>query len=165
MRMPRLPQLSATAPLALLLVLAGCAGGRVPRELSQRLQWELGPELANGGATLERLPDGARVTLADQTLFPADRAVLDTRGRYVLASLVQGLLAPDLLQVDVTGPAEFLPQARAAAVAEFLRDTQVAPNLLFISLQQGSAVSVTAPQATTITVTSPRRSSRTDRPA
>jgi hypothetical protein len=86
----------------------------------------------------------------------------------VLASLVEGLLAPALLQVDVAGPAEPLQQARAAAVAEFLRDTQVAPNLLFITVQQGAPQGTpangAAPQATTITVTSPGHSSRTDHP-
>jgi outer membrane protein OmpA-like peptidoglycan-associated protein len=162
--MSQLSRWSATAPLALFLLLTGCADGRLPRDLNGRLQRELAPELASGGATLEQLPDGARVTVADQTLFPTGGTALDTKGRLALASLVEALLAPALLQVDVAGPAGTLPQARAAAVAEFLRDTQVAPNLLFISLQQETPGGAAAPQATTVTVTSPGRSSRTDHP-
>jgi hypothetical protein len=152
------------APFALVLLLAGCAGERSPRDLGDRLQTELAPELANGGATLERLPDGARVTFADQTLFPAGGTELDANGRFVLASFTQGLLAPPLLQVDVAGPAAPLPQARAATVSRFLQEIQVAPNLLFGSLQQAAPISGAAPQATTITVTNPGRSSRTDHP-
>ncbi|HEX4171526.1 MAG TPA: hypothetical protein VHY82_03515 [Acetobacteraceae bacterium] len=161
-------RLSATAALfGLVLLLAGCADERSPRDLGDRLQTELAPELANGDATLERLPDGARVTLADQTLFPVGGTKLGERGRFVLSSLVEGLLAPPLLTVDVAGPvgtSEFLPQARATAVAQFLRGIQVAPNLLFTSLQAGTPPGGVAPQATTITVTTPGRSSRTDHP-
>lgn len=159
------PRLSPTVALSVLaLLLGGCAGERSPRDLGDRLQTELAPELANGGATLERLPDGARVAFPDQTLFSAGGAELDTRGRFILTSLAQGLLAPPLLQVDVAGPAAPLSQARAAAVAQFLNGIQVAPNLLFAALQQDTPTGGAAPQAATITVTSPGRSSRTDHP-
>jgi hypothetical protein len=154
---------ATAAFLVLALFLGGCAGERSPRDLVDRLQSELAPELANGGGTLERLPDGVRITLADQTLFPAGGTKLDTRGRFVLTSLVEGLLAPALLRVDVAGPAP-VPQERAAAVAQFLNGVQVAPNLLFASLYTGPLPSSQMPQATTITVTAPARSSRTDHP-
>lgn len=150
---------------ALVLLVGGCANENSPQNLGNRLQAELRPELANGSATLERLPDGARVTLPDQTLFPAGGAELDARGRFVLASLVEALLAPALLEVDIAGSAPTsLQQAKAGTVARFLRDIQVAPNLLFASVQEATPVAGTAPQATTITVTLPERSSRTDHP-
>lgn len=161
--MPRSSGLSATTLLAMLLLLAGCADGRAPRNLGDRLQTELSPELASGGIVLQRLPDGARVTLADQTLFPTGGAELGAGGRFVLTSLVQALLAPPLLRVDVTGAAgEPLPlqEARARAVTQFLHDIQVAPNLLFISLQE-AVPDGAAPQATTVTVTLPGNSSQT----
>ena len=148
----------------MVLLFAGCAGERSPRDLGDRLQTELAPELASGDVTLQRLPDGARVTLGDQMLFPAGGTELNDRGRFVLASLAEGLLAPPLLLVDVSGPAEPLPRARAGAIAQYLRAIQVAPNLLFTSLQQGARTGGASPQATTIMVLSPGHSSRTGHP-
>jgi hypothetical protein len=152
--------------LAPLLIL-GCTAERSAGNLGDRLQAELGSELANGRASLERLPDGARVTFGDQTLFPTGGAELDAGGRFALTSFVEALLAPALLQVDVAGPSGTpgpLQQARANTVTQFLHDIQVAPNLLFISLQEASPPAGAAPQATTITVTLPARSSSTDPP-
>jgi outer membrane protein OmpA-like peptidoglycan-associated protein len=158
--------LRASVSVAQLVLLLGCASERSPQDLSDRLQVELSPEIASGGVTLERLQDGARVTLPDQMLFQTGGAELDARGRYVLTSLVQALLAPPLLQVDIAGPAGTpmpLQQARVRAVTEFLQGIQVAPNLLFTGLQeQPPAADGVAPQATTVTVTRPARSSRTD---
>ena len=164
--MIRMGPLRASVFIAQLVLLLGCASERSPQDLGDRLQVELSSELANGSVTLERLQDGARVTLPDQTLFPTGGAELDAKGRDVLTSLVAALLAPPLLQVDVAGPADTpmpLQQARVRAVSQFLQDIQVAPNLLFIGLQEGPpAAGDVTPQATTITVTRPGRSSQTD---
>ena len=48
-------------------------------------------------------------------------------------------------QFVFAGPAAPIPEARAAAVAQFLRETQVAPNLLFTSLQQATLKDGAAP--------------------
>lgn len=164
--MIRMRPLRASVFVAQLVLLLGCASERSPQDLGDRLQVELSPELASGSVTLERLPDGARVTLPDQTLFPTGGAELNAKGRDILSSLVEALLAPPLLQVEVAGPAGApmqLQQARVRAVTEFLQGIQVAPNLLFIGLQENPPVAgdVTS-QATTITVTRPKRSSQTD---
>src|SRR5262245_37145766 len=164
--MKRTRTLRASISVAQLILLLGCASERSPQDIGDRLQAELSPELASGSVTLERLPDGARVTLPDQTLFPTGGTELDAKGRFVLTRLVQALLAPSLLQVDVAGPANApmpLQQARVRTVTQFLEGIQVAPNLLFMGLQEGPpAAGDAAPQATTITVTRPLRSSRTD---
>jgi hypothetical protein len=159
--------LRACVCVAPLLLLLGCASERSPLDISDRLQAELSPELANGSVTLEQLPDGARVTLPDQTLFRTGGAELDAKGRYILTGLVEALLAPPLLQVEVAGPAGTptpLQQARVRAVTQFLQGIQVAPNLLFTELQEGPPTAGdVAPQVTTVTVTRPARSSRTGR--
>jgi hypothetical protein len=161
--MKRTSALLASVSAVPLVLLLGCASERSPQDVGDRLQAELSPALSSGSVTLERLPDGARVTLPDQTLFPTGGAQLDARGRYVLTSVVQALLAPSLLQVDVAGPASTpmpLQQARVRTVTQFLEGIQVAPNLLFMGLQEGPpAAGDAAPQATTITVTRPLRSS------
>src|SRR5512133_1781003 len=102
--MIRMSRLRALASGAQLVLLVGCAAEQSPQNLGDRLQAELNPQLANGSVTLERLPDGARIALPDQTLFPAGGAELDAQGRFILASLVEALLAPALLQVEVVGP-------------------------------------------------------------
>jgi hypothetical protein len=165
--MIRMRPLRASVFVAPLVLLLGCASERSPQDLGDRLQAELNPDLANGRVALEQLPDGgARVTLPDQTLFPTGGAEMDARGRDVLTSVVQALLAPPLLQVDVAGPAGTpmpLQQARLRAVTQFLQGIQVAPNLLFMGLQEvPPAPDAASPQATTITVTRPKRSSQTD---
>jgi len=162
--MIRMGWLRASVVVAQLVLLLGCASERSPQDVSDRLQTELAPELASGSVTLERLPDGARVTLPDQTLFPTGGAALDAKGRDVLTSLAEALLAPPLLEVAVAGPANSplpLQQARIRAVTQFLQGIQVAPNLLLMGLQEGAPEGA-APQATTVTVMRPARSSRTD---
>jgi hypothetical protein len=78
---------------------------RIAAELTQRLNLQLAPEIASGQAGVQRLPDGARVTLADGTAFAPGGVTLDERGRSTVASVIEALLAPRLLQVDVSGSA------------------------------------------------------------
>jgi hypothetical protein len=125
-----------------MLLVAGCASGSPHdvQELGDRMQIQLAPEIADGRVGLQRLPDGAQVTLTDRALFPNGSATLDSRGRYVLASVIEGLLAPPLLQIDVTeapGTPPSLQQARALAVTQYLREYEVAPELQYATLQQG----------------------------
>src|SRR3954447_22408886 len=155
--MRRIGLLRASVSVAQLVLLLGCASERSPMDVGDRLQAELRPELTSGSVALEQLPDGARVTLPDQTLFPAGGAELSDKGRNVLTSLAEALLAPPLLRIDVAGTAGTLmplQQARVRAVTQFLQGIQVAPNLLFMALQENPpAAGDVAPQATTITVT------------
>lgn len=140
--------------LSPILLLAGCGGlpGRAT-QLSDRFQTQLQPELASGQAGLVRLPDGACVTLADRALFNGGSAELSDKGRYALASVMQSLLAPRLLEVDVSEPATTsttLQQARVNAVTQFLQEWQLAPPLQFpITVQ---AIPTAVPQAMAITV-------------
>jgi hypothetical protein len=141
-----------TALLGLVILVAGCEQGTM-QQLGDRMQFQLAPQLANGQAGLQRLQDGAQVTLADATLFPSGSAELSDQGRYVLASVVEGLMAPNLLQIDVSeSPATpaGLQQARVQAVTQFLNSWQLAPELVAPISQQ--TVATTAPQTMAITV-------------
>jgi hypothetical protein len=148
------------ALLGPVLLVVGCTSsgvGRGAQGLGQRLQTQLAPDIAAGQVTLEQLPDGARVTLTDQSLFPYGGAELDDRGRYVLASVIEGLLAPSITRIEVAGsPAASvdLQGARTRAVAQYFEDYGLGPILLPPAWQQevpaGSAGS--APQGLTITI-------------
>jgi hypothetical protein len=136
--------------LCLPLLLTACGGD--PRLLNGRLHAELTPEIADGRAVVQPLPNGAQVTLTDQSLFPNGGSQLDAKGRYVLASLIEGLLDPHILRIDLasspaTPPA--LQQARVQAVRQFFEEYFLGPSLQ----PAGSPPVAAASGGTTITVT------------
>jgi len=102
-----------------LLLLAACGSSnqqRTARLLDQRLQTQLAPDIAAGNAAFQPLPDGARVTLLGQSQFPNDVQALDNKSRDVRASVVEGLLDPELMRIDV---------ADTSTLPDDQRDTRV----------------------------------------
>jgi hypothetical protein len=114
------------APMLLAVACTSSSGvSRSAQELGQRLQVGLAPDVAAGRAALEPLPDGARVTLSDVALFPTGATELDDKGRYVLASVIQGLLSPRILLIEITeSPASpvGLQGLKARAVTQYLEE-------------------------------------------
>jgi hypothetical protein len=140
------------------LVLAGCGSGsdHSAEDLGNRLQAELTPEISDGRASVAQLPDGARVVLTDQALFPSGGAVLDNKGRYILASVVEGLLDPRLLQIEVAesaGTPASLQAARTQAVQTFVQNALVPMSWPYTPRQVvPAAPGSAAPQGISITV-------------
>ncbi len=144
-------------PLLCPLLLTACAGSGNGRSqlLDGRLQERLTPEITAGGAAVQALPDGATVTLTDQSLFPSGGAQLDDSGRHVLASVIEGLLAPKILRIDLTQSSATpttLQQARLQAVRQFFEDYMLGPALQPADPSQAPPVAA-ASEGTTITVT------------
>jgi hypothetical protein len=123
------------ASLAPMLMLIGCTGSYwddAPRVLGDRLQNRLTPELASGQAGLTRLPDGAQVVLTEQALFPGGGTELDDRGRYLMASVIEGLLEPTMLRIELAGTPGTpigVQQARLLSVTQYLEDFRLGPQL------------------------------------
>lgn len=141
-----------------ILLAVGCASSSqlTAWELQNRLEARLTPETANGRVGIEPLPDGVRVTVSEQSLFPYGSAQLDDRGRNLLTNLVESLLDPRLLQIDVSEAAATSPslqQARISAVTQFIQAIQVAPQLVFVNVQQSMPAAGAAPEVLAITVT------------
>jgi hypothetical protein len=118
---------------------------------------ELAPDIAAGRVSLEQLPDGVRATLSEQSLFPSGGATLDDKGRYILASLIEGLLDPRILRiVFAVSPAvpAGLQDARIRAVTHYFEDYVLGLALESSTPQQATPTgSVSAaPEALTITV-------------
>jgi hypothetical protein len=137
----------------MLFVVACTSGNNSVANLGQRMQVLLAPDIAAGRVGLEQLPDGARVTIPEQSLFPPGRSELDDRGRFLLASVIQGLLDPGILRVDVAEPAPspaYLQGPRAGAVRQFFVDYGLGPTLQPAAVPQGSVDA--APQDLTISV-------------
>ncbi len=132
--MPTNPGRLALLLIPLLLAACGASSGmhRSTEVLQDRLATRLRPEVAGGQVALTRTSDGAQVTLVDPTLVPPNGQPLDTRSRFVLASVIQGLLDPSLLQIAVLDPAP-LPVdpdgGRVRSVTGFLQDFDLGPSL------------------------------------
>jgi hypothetical protein len=86
-----------------LILLAACASGqqRTARLLDQRMQNRLATEIAAGQAVVEKVPEGERVTLLGPSLFPNDTQTLDNRTPDIRANVIEGLLDPRLMRVQV----------------------------------------------------------------
>jgi hypothetical protein len=115
-------------------LLAGCASPtqRSAGHLQQRLQANLGPQIASHQVTIDRTDDGARVILPEPGLFMPGRADLTPSGAYLTASVTESLLDPSLMQVDVadTSVAPYdLRSARVRSIQNYMEAGQPGPPL------------------------------------
>jgi len=94
-------------------------------QLNARMRNRLAPEIAQHQAGVRRLQDGTQVTLAEDALFAPGSAVLSAQGQFILGSVIEGLMAPPLMEIEVTPSAAASPglrQARVAAVRQFFTE-------------------------------------------
>jgi hypothetical protein len=90
------------------ILLAACGSSGVNQatgNLQDRLNAQLRSDIASSQAVLQPLPAGARVAFPDPTVFASGGSELDDKGRYVLASTIQGMLDPSLMRVEVADTA------------------------------------------------------------
>jgi hypothetical protein len=108
----------AAVLLVPLLLLAACASGqqRTVRLLDQRMEARLAPEIAAGRAAVQQTPDGAQITLLDTTLFPNGPRSLDDQYPDVRAEVIEGLLDPALMRVEVADTSALPPYQRETRV-------------------------------------------------
>ena len=147
--------------LSPMLLIVGCASssgiGRTAQVLENRMQIQLRSDIAAGRVTLEPLPDGTRVTIAEQSLYPTGQTELDDTGRSVLTNVIQALLNPALLQIAVAdSPATpvGLQGPRVESVTQYFKDAGLEPALQPAAPPQETPAEPagTAPQGLTITV-------------
>jgi hypothetical protein len=132
---PTAPRLALL--LCPLLAVAACASQQASstQNLNDRLQRRLATDTAAGRVIVEPLPDGARVTLVEQVLYPRGGSTMDDQGINVLTHVVQALLDPSLLQITIAGSPstpEYLKAARTDAIQQ-----QLAPSVLRDAVQPG----------------------------
>jgi len=116
--------------LAPLLVVAACCAPsteRSTRDLYNRMSVRLAPNIMAGRATLQRLPSGVGVNLVSGALFAPGRSDLTEAGRDVMTGVIQALLEPRLLRIDVETWAApgTLQAARVQSVAQYIRQTNL----------------------------------------
>lgn len=157
--------LRAIAVFGPLILLAACGSDqqRSVDLLNRRLQTTLKPEIADNRVAYQPLPDGAVVTLLDSARMPDDVGAMDNRERDPRASMIEGLLAPSLMQLYVadTGVGtELERQKRVQSFRQYLEEWR-----LITTLQSAAVLPDAAPPdapaglAVTIRVLCPDRTS------
>jgi hypothetical protein len=153
----------SAAFLGPVLMIAACSSGpaHTTRLLNNRLQDRLAPDIAAGNANLQPLPQGALITLLGTSQFPNDVRALDDQQRDVRSSVIEGMLDPTLMQVQVADTSA-LPQdqrdARVRNIVQYFTAYGLAPSLLPVPPEQAaSAGAATAGLTITIGIQCPGR--------
>jgi hypothetical protein len=145
-------------PIAPLLVVAACCGSSTERstqDLYERMSARLAPDITAGRATLQPLPSGVGVTLVGGAVFTRGRSDLSEAGRDVMTGVIQALLEPRLLRIEVETSAApgTLQAARVQSVAQYIRQTNLGVPIQVSFPTQGApqrTVPVTPYEATII---------------
>ncbi len=153
----------AAALFGPLLALCGCVSDQQASVdmLNRRLQQTLGPELADNRVTLQPTNDGAVVTLLDEHGLPDELRALDNRVRDPRASMIEGMLAPDIMQLSVTdtGAApEAVRKQRVDAFVEYMEEYRLRTTLQNVEVLPTGTPSAGPPGlAVTLRVICPER--------
>lgn len=122
--------------LGLLLASAGCTSAidmqGSNRDVAQRMQGRLAPDIAAGQATLYAAPDHTTVIIPENALFGPSASGLDENGKLILARVMQGMLKPEITRIAVSGPptqAWTLQADRVQAVRAFFTMFGLGPSL------------------------------------
>jgi outer membrane protein OmpA-like peptidoglycan-associated protein len=92
--------------MSMLIGLAACSQPSSVEVISSRVQDSLNvAATCNRMANIEYLPNGTRVQLPEDSLFQPGRTDLTECGHYVLASIVEAMLNPGIMQVVIEPPA------------------------------------------------------------
>jgi hypothetical protein len=138
----------------LLLTLACCGPSpqqRTTRLLDDRMQAQLASEISAGRAVVQQLPDGARVTLLDRSLFPNGPKALDDQIPDIRADVIEGLLDPSLMRVKVADTSTLPADQRDTRIRN-VEDYFTANGLGFVLVPDESAPPAAGPPGLTITV-------------
>jgi len=148
------------SPLLLLTACGSCGQPRTAWRLDDRLQAQLAPDVAAGKAVVQPLPDGARVTLLGPSQFPVDEQALTDQQRDVRASVIEGLLDPRLMQIqlaDTSALPEYQRDARVRNVAEYFRVNGLGSTLQPTAPQLAASPGAPAGLTISVTLQCPRR--------
>jgi hypothetical protein len=166
--------------LCLLLALGACGQSsgeqRATSLLDERLQVTLAPDIAAGNAALQPLQNGAQVTLLGTAQYPPGARAEDVNGRDVRADVVEGLLDPRLIRIqvgDTSVLSDYQRDARVRDMTQYLQTYGLEPTLQPAAPLQsaapvqvvpvGSAGGVPAGLTITISVQCPDHYARIDR--
>lgn len=109
-------------PVCLLpLVLAACCASKQERSarlLDRRLHHTLASDIASGTAAVERVPGGVRVTLLSPGVMPAGGTAQSDRDYDPRASVIEGMLDPRMMRIQVADSSGLPADQQAARVQD-----------------------------------------------
>ena len=105
--------------------------------LNQRLQEQLSAEVTANRVALQPLPTGAKVTFLDTSSTPGGLQVSDPGVGSVRASLIEALLDPSLMRIDVMDTSTLPPEQKAKRTSNLTQYIQ--------SMQLGSTLQPAQP--------------------
>jgi hypothetical protein len=141
------------ALLTPLVLLAACGSGQQHsvRVLNQRLEAGLSTQIAAGRAVVQRTDSGAQVTLLDPSLFPNDARSLDDQFPDVRADVIEALLDPSLMQVQVSDSSG-LPAYQQGIRVRNVRDYFTANGLGIVLVPPETAAATGGPAGLNMTI-------------
>lgn len=120
--------------LTAVLLLTACGEPSSPDTLHARVAARVVPDQqCNAKASVEYLPDGARISMPDSALFTTGRPELSACGQYAISSAVEAMLDPGIMQVviepggDLDAPYAGLVRQRADTLTAVFRKASFVP--------------------------------------
>lgn len=157
-------QLATLLPLLTLFAACSASDGGSARLLDQRLRTQLAGDIDAHRATLQQVPGGDRVTLLDDGIYPTNTYAMDGRERDPRASVIEALLDPELMQVqvaDVSTLPDERRDARLRNVVDYFAANGVPATPVttdpWLTTPAGSSAPVVSGVAITINVVCPHR--------
>jgi hypothetical protein len=123
------------ALLSPLLLLAACGNPQQhsAQVLNNRMLDHLSAEIAAGKAVVQPLPSGTQITLLDPSQFPNDDRTMEDQFVDMRADVIEGLLDPSLMRVQVADTStlpQYQRQTRIANVAGYFTANGLGPVLV-----------------------------------
>jgi hypothetical protein len=116
------------------LSLAACSEPPPVQVLNSRVAASMSPvQPCNRPASVEYLANGARIRIPDTALFTVGRKDLSECGQYAVASAVEAMLDPRIMQVviepggDLDAPDAFMPRERVGSLRASLSNLGFVP--------------------------------------
>jgi hypothetical protein len=110
-----------TGPVLLLAACGWSQQGRTTRLLDHRMQTRLQADIATNRAAMQPLPDGVQVTLLSTSMFPNSIAATEDQYPDIRATVIEGLLDPALMRVQVVDTSSMPDDQRALRVHNVVR--------------------------------------------
>jgi hypothetical protein len=130
------------------LLLAACSEPPAVQVLNDRVTASMSPaQPCNGPASVEHLPNGARIRIPDTALFTVGRTDLSPCGGYAVASVVEAMLDPRIIQIviepggDINAPDAFLPRERVGVLRASLSNPGFLPTQPSVLVQPAAVPS------------------------
>ena len=117
-----------------LLLLTACSEPSSSDDLNARVGAHMTPnQPCNAKASVQYLPDGARISMPDSALFTIGRADLSACGQYAMSGAIEAMLDPGIMQVviepggDLEAPYANLVRRRADTLTEVFTKASFVP--------------------------------------